>query len=130
MNTSATTSTMITNRNTTAITVRVRSITARISPARLIICAASACSKCRRTGQVAALSFGGSALGKQRIEFLQRSRRRLAATVETGRPLQPDAFQLLLHLDAGFLRQRLERDAGLLKALARSLLLLVDIGTD
>src|SRR5882757_11276626 len=101
MNTSVTTSIMITNMNTTAITVSARSSTPSTSPARLITSRAS-------PFPIPDLLAAG---GEQAFELLQRGGRLLAAAVETAGPFLADALELVLHLGARRLRQRIEADA-------------------
>src|SRR6266568_9535457 len=117
MKTSVTTSIMITNRNTTAITVSARSSTPSTSPARLI------------TSWASLFDLGLlAASGEQALELLQRGGRLLAAAVETAGPFLADALELVLHLGARRLRQRIEADALVLHVLLGRILLLVDVG--
>src|ERR1700743_555290 len=108
MKTSATTSTMMTKRNTTAITVSVRSIAVRTSPARLIMGTASAPRQAGRSKPAAWRSLFRLACREQRNELVERRGGRLAAAIEGARPLLADDLQLFLHLRLGLRRQRLE----------------------
>src|SRR6478735_3436297 len=122
MNTSVTTSSMITNMNTTAITVSARSSAPSTSPARLI------------TSSVSLLDIGlpgallGAARGEQIVELLQRGGGLLAAAVEPARPLLADALELVLDVGARRLRQRIEADAFVLHLLLGDFAFLFDAG--
>src|SRR5674476_726412 len=98
MNTSATTSTMIAKRKRTAITVNIRSIAARASPARLITCYASWAVKSGLVGRERL--FCGGRL-EQVFKFLEHRRGRLAAAVESRSPILRDLGELCLDLEGG-----------------------------